>query len=130
MWSSSILANSLHLLWRRSVLFPFGHHSTLPFPIDNVPRNSSPRLISMFNEFSALSLVKSMDFGRNAVTVVSFLRFAIEQFAFLVSQVNFAWQRPPAFGSLRLFHGRTADLQKDSRSALPGNAGENARGPG
>ena len=73
---ASISANCRQFLRSAWVLLPLGHHCTLPRPIRSLPSSSSPLRTSMSRVLLLLSLVRSTEYGRNAVTLVTWtLRF-------------------------------------------------------
>ena len=70
--SSIILTKLRHPFLTEWTLFPFGHHSTLPRPINSVPKSSSPRRISIDSELVLFRFVSSMEPGNITVTLVFF----------------------------------------------------------
>ena len=58
---SRSLANSFQDLLKSLVLFPFGHHCTLPRPMIGVPRSSLPLRTSSVSELLLALFVNSTD---------------------------------------------------------------------
>jgi len=76
-------------------LFPLGHHSTLPLPIESVPRNSSPRLTTNCNELSLLRFVSSIEPG-NLTVIIVFLTFFFRTLIGGLTFLSFGGQSTPS----------------------------------
>src|SRR5271169_2572973 len=68
---SSMSAKPFQLLRSELVLFPLGHHSTLPRPNIRVPSNTSWLRTWISRPLPLFSLVSSIEPGRRAFTLVT-----------------------------------------------------------